>query len=318
MVTLTQLEYLVAVDKHRHFGKAAKASFITQPALSMQILRLEEELGVQVFDRSKQPILPTALGKRVIDQARIAISEFKKLAVVAEAAKTDVSGKYTLAVIPTLSPYLIPLFIGPFAAKYSDVELTIEEMQTSQIIAALEAETIDAGLLATPLGEPGLTEEVLFYEPFYLYVSKDHALAKKAKIREDDLDGNDVWLLKEGHCFRNQVIRVCAAKDQHCVLANVRFESGNLETLMGLVDKNGGYTLVPALAVKLQRERASSPFRLAPFADPIPAREVSLVLSRRSLKRPVHEALKATILSVVPEEMARKKSKSLEVVKIDK
>ncbi len=309
MVTLTQLEYLLAVDRFRHFGKAAKSSFITQPTLSMQIQRLEAELGLQIFDRSKKPILPTEVGKKVIEQARIAVAEFKKLQVVATQGTQTLSGPYTLAVIPTLSPYLIPLFIGEFAKKYPQVELRVEELQTSQIIEALASETIDAGLLATPLKEPGVSEEVLFQEPFHLYVSKNHPLAKKSKIEESELDGNDVWLLKEGHCLRNQVVGLCTLGDKACVFQNVHFESGNLETVMGLVDRNGGYTLLPTLALRHHEKSGNARAKVLAFSEPVPAREISLVLSRRSLKRPIHVALKAVILSVVPRELVSPKQK---------
>lgn len=309
MITLTQLEYLLAVDRFRHFGKAAKSSFITQPTLSMQIQRLEGELGVQIFDRSKKPILPTEVGKKVIEQARTAVAEFKKLQVIATQGSQTLSGPYTLAVIPTLSPYLIPLFIGVFAQKYPSVELRVEELQTSQILEALASETVDAGLLATPLKEPGVSEEVLFQEPFHLYVSKNHPLAKKTKIQESELDGNDVWLLKEGHCLRNQIVRLCTLGDKACVFQNVHFESGNLETVMGLVDRNGGYTLLPTLALRHHEKYGNAQAKVLSFAEPVPAREISLVLSRRSLKRPIHDALKAAILSVLPRELLSPKQK---------
>lgn len=309
MVTLTQLEYLLAVDRFRHFGKAAKASFITQPTLSMQIQRLEEELGVEVFDRSKKPILPTESGKKVIEQARVAVAEFKKLQAVATQGKETLSGPYTLAVIPTLSPYLIPLFIGAFAQKYPQVELTVEELQTSQILEALANDTIDAALLATPLREPGVREEVLFNEPFYLYVAKDHPLARKPKIKESELDGHDVWLLKEGHCLRNQIVRLCTLGDKACVFQNVHFESGNLETVMSLVDRNGGYTLLPTLALRHHEKAGNARAKVLAFQEPVPAREISLVLSRRSLKRPIHDALKAAIHESVPRELLTPKQK---------
>lgn len=314
MPSLTQLEYVLAVDRHRHFGKAAKASFVTQPTLSQQLQKLEEELGVVIFDRTKKPILPTQAGKIVIEQARIVVTEYKKIALLTKQDEKDITGEFSLAVIPTLAPYLIPLFLEKFSKLYPKVNLHIEELQTAQILQALDQDEIDAGLLVTPLGVPTLEEDVLFYEPFYLYLRREHPLAKKEKMDEKDMDGSELWLLKEGHCFREQMIRICSLDKKSSVLKNVTFESGNLETLKRLVDLNGGYTLLPYLAA-LGKAGAGS--LIKPFSRPVPSREVSFVFRRRQLKRPVMNALKSVILESIPEELKRLKPKELEVVGIE-
>jgi len=311
--SLTQLEYVLAVDRHRHFGKAAKASFVTQPTLSQQLQKLEDELGIVLFDRTKKPILPTQAGKLVIEQARIAVAEFKKIALLARQDDQELSGEFSLAVIPTLAPYLIPLFIEKFSKLHPKVNLHIEELQTAQILRALDQDEIDAGLLVTPLGQPGFEEDVLFYEPFYLYLRRDHPLAKKEKMDEKDMDGSELWLLKEGHCFREQMIRICSLDRKSSVLKNVTFESGNLETLKRLVDLNGGYTLLPYLAAI---GRAGVGSLVKPFNRPVPSREVSFAYRRLQLKRPVLAALKAVILEVIPDELRKLKPKDLEVVGI--
>jgi LysR family hydrogen peroxide-inducible transcriptional activator len=314
MMSLTQLEYVLAVDRYRHFGKAAKACFVTQPTLSMQLHKLEEDLGIVLFDRSKKPILPTPSGKAVIEQARSVITEMKKLEMLTKPTSLEVMGDFKLAVIPTMSPYVIPLFLEKFSKKYPKVQLKIEELQTSQILQALEQDEIDAGLLVTPLGVEHLDEQVLFYEPFDLYIHPSHALAKKSKITEEDLDGSDLWLLNEGHCFRSQMIRICSLGKKNSVLKNVEFESGNLETLKRLVELNGGYTLLPRLATfKLP---ASSRALVRPISAPVPAREVSLVVRRLHLKKPILNALRSEILAAVPADLSREKSKKIEVVKI--
>jgi len=314
MMTLTQLEYVLAVDRYRHFGRAAKACFVTQPTLSMQLHKLEEDLGIVLFDRSKKPILPTPSGKAVIEQARSVITEMKKLEMLTKPTGLEVSGEYKLAVIPTLSPYVIPLFLENFSKKCPKVKFQIEELQTQQILQALEQDDIDAGLLVTPLGVDHLDEQVLFYEPFDLYLNPKHELAKKTKITEEDLDGSDLWLLNEGHCFRSQMIRICSLGKKNSVLKNVQFESGNLETLKRLVEMNGGYTLLPRLAT--YKLPATSRALVRQIAAPVPSREVSLVVRRLNLKKPVLDALKAEILSAVPAELSREKTKKMEVVKI--
>lgn len=315
MPTLTQLEYLLAVETHRHFARAAKACFVTQPTLSMQLQKLEEELGVTLFDRSKKPILPTGIGKQIIAQARIVLSEFKKIGALSTQDQKEPNGDFSLAVIPTLSSYLLPLFLERFSHAYPRVNLHIQELHTNSIVKALEEDQIDAGLLATPLRVEGMQEELLFYEPFYLYARKEHPLARKRKVREEDLQGSEIWLLEEGHCLRNQVVKICGLENKKNILKNISFESGNLETLKRMVESSRGYTLMPYLAF-LQEEPRLSPAKLVPFENPIPSREISLVYRRIDLKRPICEALKQSILSSLPQDLLKFQKKNLEIVEI--
>ncbi len=315
MINISQLEYVLAVETHRNFGKAARACHVTQPTLSMQVQKLEEELGVMIFDRSKKPIIPTEAGRLLLQQARIILSEYKKLHVMAKQKEGVVAGEFHLAIIPTLSTYLIPLCLETFATAYPQVKLRVREMQTNHLLEALEREEVDAGILATPTESPGVKEDVLFYEPFYLYVHKEHPLAKLKQVREDDIDGKEMWLLEEGHCFRNQVVRLCGMRGKKTVLPNVSFESGSLETLKRLVERHMGYTLVPYLAVMTETPEEED-VRIVPFAKPVPSREVSLVYRRTQLKLPILNALKETIIQTLPAQLKAIDKKEVDVLDI--
>ena len=314
-MTITQLEYVLAVDRYRHFGKAAKACNVTQPTLSMQLQKAEEELGVILFDRSKNPILPTDEGTQIIVQARSVLREYKKIFNIIDAAKNEVRGEFRLAVIPTLAPYVIPLFAGQFVQKYPDVNLTIEEFKTEEIIELLGRDEIDAGLLVTPIQGENFIERVLFHEPFSVFASKDHALLNKTKIKDKDLNTSDVWLLNEGHCFRQQMLNLCKISKDQGQHDNLKFESGNLETLKNMVLSSSGYTLLPHLAVlNLSKEELK---HVREFHNPIPTREVSLVHNRIFLKEKIISALEEAIVNSLPDSLASLKKKNIEVISID-
>ncbi len=314
-MTITQLEYVIAVNKFRHFGKAAKHCNVTQPTLSMQLQKLEDELGVIIFDRSKNPILPTMEGERIISQAQIVVKEHKRIFSIVETSSEDIAGEFKLGVIPTLAPYLVPLFAQSFTSKYPDVKLKIEELTTEEILRLLDTDDLDAGLLVTPLHEDSLIERVLFYEPFYLFTSPNHPLAKKKKVKEDDLIGDGLWLLKDGHCFRSQVLNLCKTHNPNNTnMPNLKFESGNFETLKRMVLSCNGYTLLPHLDAKGFSE--SKKDLLKEFKKPVPTREVSLVHGRSFLKEKIIEALQEEILSVIPEELLSFKKMSHSVVEI--
>jgi LysR family hydrogen peroxide-inducible transcriptional activator len=314
-MTITQLEYVLAVDKFRHFGKAAKSCSVTQPTLSMQLQKAEEEIGIIIFDRSKNPILPTDEGEQIIKQARVVLREYKKIFAIIDAGKDEVRGDFRLGVIPTLSPYVIPLFAGAFVKKYPHVNLTIEEFKTEDIIELLSRDEIDAGLLVTPLQGESFIERTLFLEPFSVFASANHPLLKKSKIKDKDLDTSDVWLLNEGHCFRQQVLNLCKISKDIGQHDNLKFESGNLETLKNMVINNSGYTLLPHLAVLNLSEEELEHVR--DFQTPVPTREVSLVHNRIFLKEKIISALEASIIENLPDSLASLKKKNLEIISID-
>lgn len=208
-ITLTQLEYIVEVAKKQSFGLAAQSCFVTQPTISMQINKLEEELGVILFDRSKKPVQLTPIGRKIIQQARLALQEVSRIEELVHIEKGEVEGELKLGVIPTLAPYLLPLFLETFVKKYPKVDLIIEELQTQSIIDKLKEDSLDAGILVTPLNIKGIAEKHLFYEPFIVYIPAQHPLHKLEKFSEKDLSLSDIWLLNEGHCFREQAMDLC-------------------------------------------------------------------------------------------------------------
>lgn len=315
MPSLTQLEYIVAVDASRHFGRAAEQCHITQPTLSMQIQKVEEEIGYPLFDRLKKPVVATAKGERFIAQAKILLREHGKLMDLSKRESGELSGELKLGVIPTIAPYLLPLFIGHFSKKYPKVQLSIDEMKTDQIIGALREDKVDAGILATPLHESGIREKPIYYEPFQLYVSKSDPLNARKRIKEEDLSGDHMWLLADGHCFRNQIARFCSLKNQDGVFPNVHFEGGNIDTLRNLIRKSQGYTLVPALFTESLAESEKRDF-VREFEKPVPAREVSLVYRRDQWKSDILQALEESIRERLPEELMKYDPKRQQILDI--
>ncbi len=315
-MTLTQLEYVLAVNKFRHFGKAAKSCFITQPTLSMQLQKLEDELDTILFDRSKSPILPTSEGKAIIQQAKVILNEAGKINDIVKSGKKNLEGDFKLAVIPTLAPYLLPQFIQNFVKKHPNVNLIIEEYKTEDIITQLDDDQIDAGLLVTPLHNDMIIEKVLYYEPFYLFIAPKHPFLKKSKIKQCDLKLEDIWLLNKGNCFRDQVLNICAESMQtkyNHEQDKIRFESGNMETLKNMVLASSGYTLLPQMAVaQLQCNQEL----IRPFTTPIPTREVSIVYSRSFLNEKIINALETEIILTLPKELRSTKRANYDIVEI--
>jgi len=302
MLTLTQLEYIVAVDRHGSFRNAAKACFVTQPTLSMQIKKLEDDLGVVIFDRTAQPIRATPIGRQLLEQSAVVLTQASRLQDMVKEAKDRVEGELSLSVIPTLAPYVLPLFLERFSEAHPDVRLKVEERTTDAIIEALRQGQTDVGLLATPLEEPMIREIPLFHEPFYVYAKKGSALASQSEVTDADLARERVLLLAEGHCLRTQVIRVCGYRQGRQKKVNTGFEfaSGSIETLCHMVDKGLGYTVVPHLATSWNVTRHG---RVIPFSDPQPSREVSLVVHESFAREGLVNALATTIQKSLPPEL---------------
>ena len=316
MPSITQLEYIIAVEKRRHFGKAADDCHVTQPTLSMQIQKVEEEIEFPIFDRIKKPVVPTTKGLVFIQQARILLREHQKLIDISRTQRVEMSGEFRLGVIPTVAPYILPLFIETFSVAFPKIQLFIDELKTDTIVRHLRDDTLDAGLLATPLGETGLRERPLYYEPFYLYVSKNHPLSERKRIREDDLRGDQMWLLEDGHCLRNQIVRYCSLKKRDGVFPNIQFEGGNIDTLRYLIRKSQGYTLVPALFVETLSEAEKRDY-VREFERPIPTREISLVYRRDQWKSDILKALQETIVKNLPDGLATYDAKRQAVLDVD-
>lgn len=315
MPTLTQLEYLLAVNEERHFGRAAEKCFISQPSLSAQIKKVEDELGIVIFDRSKKPIMVTLDGEQVLQQALVVMKEHKKLFSVASNVGDEIRGHLELGIIPTLAPYLLPLFIKKFSHRFPKVHLKIKEYETETLIKLLNQDTLDAALLVTPLGEEQIVERHLFFEPFFAYLPDNHKFLKKKTIDVKELKEERLWLLDEGHCFREQMLKVCSFGKGHRALHNIEFSSGSLETLVGLVKGGDGYTLLPELAT-LRLDKKEIKNNLIPFKKPMPSREVSIVHSRLFLKEKIIEALEETIIECLPKSLKSLKRGNVEIVSI--
>lgn len=311
-MTFTQLEYIIAVDNTRHFARAAALCFVTQPTLSMQIQKLEDELGVQLFDRSKQPVVATQAGIEIIAQARKIIAERDTIQEIVQVQKGILHGQLIIGIIPTLAPYLLPLFIPLFTKRYPSVKLVIQEFTTETIIRRLKEGRLDVGLLVTPLQEAGIQEEPLFYEELVAYVAKNNAAYKKNYVLAKDIDPNKLWLLEEGHCFRSQIINLCELHKSSKETAQFEYEAGSVETLRRLVETNEGITIIPELATLDMTGRQQNHLRY--FKSPAPVREVSLVTHRNYVKHRLIQALKEEILKAIPQKI--KKNKGKEVVPV--
>jgi len=299
LMTLTQLNYIVAIAQHGSFLKAADACHVTQPTLSQQVQKLEAELGVQVFDRQSQPVMPTLLGRKIIAQALVTLKESQKINDLIEETRGDVQGSVSIGVIPTLAPYLLPLFLKKFSDQHPQLTIHIEELQTEQIVQKIHAREMDLGLAVTPLEDVTLVRKSLFLEPFMLYVSEGHPLAKQKTVEAKDLSANEIYLMKEGHCFREQSLSLCQSRQKKSGERHIQFESGSLETLKEFVENGEGYTLLPTLAtLKIQNSK-----KLKSFASPAPSREVSLVYSPHFIRTKLLESLATTILENVPKEL---------------
>ncbi len=302
-MTLVQLRYVLAVAEHLHFAEAAAASHVSQPTLSMQLRKLEDELGVTLFDRSKQPVQATEIGRRIIAQARTVLREADLLEEMARELAGEPRGEFRLAVIPTLAPGLLPLFLDRFAEEHPRVHLIVEETPTAVMLRRLLDDEIDAGLLATPVNTPGIHEEFLFNEPFVAFVSPRHPLYTEPEIDVAQIPRADLWLLSEGHCLREQALSLCGAVARTDGGSSgdeknrVRFESGTLETLRKLIKRGDGLTLLPWLDARDLEDRSL----LRPLRLPRPVREISIATSRPYRRRPLIEALKVAVQAAARE-----------------
>lgn len=311
-MTFTQLEYIIAVDNARHFAKAAALCFVTQPTLSMQIQKLEEELGIKIFDRSKQPVLPTEAGAAIIEQARNIIAETKTIHEIVQVQKGILHGRLALGIIPTLAPYLLPLFISSFAKKFPNVKLVVNELTTDLIISKLREGKIDAGILVTPLQEIGIKEEPLFYEELVAFTSKTNLAYKKNYVLAADIDPDKLWLLEEGHCFRSQIVNLCELRKKSQEGSHFEYEAGSIETLIRLVETNDGITIIPELAALNMRGKQLNQLRY--FKAPAPVREISIATHRSQVKKRIIEALKKEILTSLPDKL--EKNRKVKIVPV--
>lgn len=303
-MTLVQLEYIVALDSLKHFAKAAAHCHITQPSLSMQVQKLEEELGVQLFVRTN-PVTTTETGQIVIDQAKKILAASSMMHQLIQQEKNIVAGTLKIGIIPTLAPYLLPQFLQSFIKKYTQVRVSVHELTTENIIRQLKNGSLDAGIMATPLNVAELKETFLFNEEFVAYVSRKEKLFNKKYLLPGDIDVHSMWLLEEGHCLRNQAMNLCALQRDASIENHFDYAAGSIETLKRFVDKNGGITLLPELAT--YDMSAAKKAMLRYFKSPAPAREISLVTLKTFTKTKLITILKETIMETLPSQMEQKK-----------
>ena len=295
-MTITQLQYVLAVKKKKNFTLAAEKCFVTQPTLSMQIQKIEEELSIQIFDRTKKPIQLTDIGQKIVNQAKNIVIEADRIKDIVEQQKGFIGGEFRLGIIPTIMPTLLPMFLNNFIKKYPKVKLIIEELNTDEIITKLKNGHLDAAIASTPLMEEKLKEIVLYFEPFVAYIPENHKIADKGEIEISDLNIEEILLLQDGHCFRDGILNLC--KSNGISTGNsFQLESGSFETLIKLADEGLGTTLLPYLHTLDLSEKNKK--KLHHFVEPKPAREVSLIFPKTELKIQIIDALRTTIAGVV-------------------
>lgn len=295
-MTLQQLEYVVALDDTRQFVKAAEQCNVTQPTLSAMVRKLEEELGCELFDRSAHPVTPTPCGEMVIRHARLILFHARQLTDQIRVRKSDASGPLSLALIPTVAPYLLPGLLAIFRHYHPDISLKIAEMRTESIVHKLRTAAIDMAILATPLQEPGLLEVPLYYEKFIAYISPGDPLYRQKELSANGLPSENLWVLEEGHCMRNQVLNVCEQQ-----LHSAIYEAGSIETLVKIVDKNGGYTIIPELHTSLISDTQRN--NLRPIVRPEATREISLVVRQDYIRQGMMNAVAEAVKKLIPDHM---------------
>lgn len=296
-MTITQLTYVLAVAEYKNFTKASEKVFVTQPTLSMQVQKLEEELDVKIFDRTKKPIALTPVGEKIIEQAKNIVNESVRIQDIVDQQRGFVGGEFKLGIIPTVMPTLLPMFLNNFVKKYTKINLKIEELHTDVIIQKLIDGHLDAGIAATPLEHDKIIERPLYYEPFMAYIPEHHNLFSKTSINTEDLDVDDVLLLQDGHCFKDNILNLCKSNQNLPNQKQFFLESGSFETLIRLADEGLGMTLLPYLhTLDLKQEKQKN---IKFFSKPYPSREISLVHHKNELKSHIIKALQDSINSIV-------------------
>ena len=296
-MTIVQLQYIIAVARWGSFTTAAEKCFVTQPTLSMQVQKLEEELNVQLFDRNKKPVAPTPIGRKIVAQAAIAVGESMRIKDIIDQEKGSVSGEFYLGIIPSVMPALLPIFLKTYTKKFPKVTLHLEEMQTSDMLSAIRGRVIDAGIAATPLDAQDIEEEPLYLEPMVAFVERESPLFAKKKIVPADLAGEQLLLLENGHCFRNSVLNLCSEAHKNVYKQKFRLSSGNFDTLIGLTKDGFGTTVLPYLnTLTLCKEDQDA---IREFEKPVPSREISLIRSSTQLRRSISDSIVQTIQGII-------------------
>ena len=296
-MNLQQMEYIVALDTHRHFVKAAQSCGVSQPTLSTLINKLEEELDTIIFDRSAHPIKPTVIGEQIINQARVVLFNISQLKELSLSEREQNSGRLRLGVIPTVAPYILPKLFQEMRSSQPQIELQVSEQQTHVVIEQLRKAELDMAILATPLALDDILEIPLYYEKFLAYISPEEALHSESEIVASKMPTNHLWVLKEGHCMRNQIFNFCEGVSDY----NGFYEAGSITTLVNIVDANGGYTIIPELHRTLLHQEQQSNVR--EFVQPAPVREISLIIRNDYVRQRMVNSLVDAVKQIIPDTM---------------
>lgn len=296
-MNIQQMEYIVALDTHRHFVKAAQSCGVSQPTLSTLINKLEEELDTVIFDRSCHPIRPTAIGEQIINQARVVLYNLSQLKELSLSEREQNSGSLKLGVIPTVAPYILPKLFQEMRMSHPQINLQVTEQQTHIIIEQLRKAELDMAILATPLYHEDILEIPLYYEKFLAYISPQDQLYQSSEIEASQMPTKHLWVLKEGHCMRNQIFNFCDGTSDY----NGFYEAGSITTLVNIVDANGGYTIIPELHRSLLHREQQDNIR--EFGESSPVREISLIIRQDYVRQRMVNSLVDAVKAIIPDSM---------------
>lgn len=306
-MTLQQMEYIVAVDKYRHFAKAAESCGISQSTLSLLVQKLEIELDVTIFDRNSHPVKPTAVGEEIISRAKLLLFNAAQVRELVATRKGESVGKVSLGITSTVAPYLLPKMLKYLSANHPDIELHVEEARVSTLVSQLERGELDIALLATPLNDDELLEIPVYQERLMAYVSPDEPIYNDPDLQTGRLPVESVWVLREGYCPNRGVFPFCNYRAEHQAV----YEAGSVETLIKIVDENGGYAIIPELHVPLLRKCQQANVRV--LTNPEPSREIAFVVHRNFVRERLLNILADAIRTVIPPAMINKRLKKFSI-----
>ena len=296
-MTIQQLEYVLAVDEYRHFVRASEACGVTQSTLSSMIQKLENELDIIIFNRNSHPVEPTKMGEQIISQAKVILYNTSQLKEMVLTEKNQGEGNIKLGIIPTIAPYILPRLFKEILFSHPNINLNVSELTTDSIIDKLHKAELDMAILATPLEQDDLLEIPLYYEKFVAYISPNEPIYKETEIISSKMPSKHMWVLKEGHCLRNQVFNFCDNKSDFLPI----YEAGNIDTLIRIVDENNGYTIIPELHINLLNENQKKNIRS--LTSPQIVREVSLVVRQDYVREKLLNNIAELVKEIIPEHM---------------
>lgn len=305
-MVIQQLEYIVAVDRHRHFVKAAEECGVSQPTLSAMIQKLEAELDVKIFDREKHPVEPTEIGRKIIQQAVTTLNDYNRIFELVKSEVSTLSGRLQIGIIPTIAPYLVPDFISLFKTAFTEVDLSIIEMRSEGIFEKIMNASLDMGIVTLPVSSSDVLAIPLYKEKFVAYFSEESS-NKDLPLTLRNLPNDKLWVLREGHCEQKSLFNACEQND----LGENSYEAGSIETLIRIVDKNKGYTIIPELHKVFLNDNQINNIR--DISEPVAEREIALIIRKDYVKERMLNAVIDTIKQIIPEEMINERLKKFSI-----